>query len=294
MAPLFVAATPIGNISDASTRLRESIESADLVAAEDSRKFQRLASELGCQSKPRVISFFDGNETDRIPMLISAIESGKSVLLISDAGTPGVSDPGFRLIGECIARNLPLIVIPGASAVTTALLYSGLPTARFAFDGFLPRTSSGLERYFTSIKEEERTCVLFESPRRLERSLQISLKILGPKRRVAICREMTKTYEEIFRGSVEEAVAWAKERGSGEGIRGEITLVIAPIDLNDASQVEYSKEEIEMRARDLIEDGFSSKEISMRLASEFSIPRRAAYDLASSLRGDSDEDRDAK
>ena len=142
-------------------------------------------------------------------MLLSAIESGKNVLLISDAGTPGVSDPGFRLIGECIARNLPLEVIPGASAVTTALLYSGLPTARFAFDGFLPRTSSGLERYFTAVKDEERTCILFESPRRLERSLQIALKILGPKRRVAICREMTKTYEEIFRGSVEQAVMWA-------------------------------------------------------------------------------------
>lgn len=282
MAPLFVAATPIGNPSDASNRLREQIETADLVAAEDSRKFHRLATDLGCESKPRVISFFDANESDRIPMLISALEAGKNVLLVSDAGTPGVSDPGFRLINECISRSLPLVVIPGASAVTTALLYSGLSTARFAFDGFLPRTTSGLERYFTAVKAEERTCVLFESPRRLERSLQVALKVLGPERRIAICREMTKTYEEIFRGNLERALIWAEERVSGEGIRGEITLVIAPIESESA----YSQEEIEMRAKELLEEGLPSKEISMRLSAEFSIPRRQAYDLVNSLRGD--------
>ena len=282
MAPLFVAATPIGNPGDASKRLREQIETADLVAAEDSRKFHRLATDLGCESKPRVISFFDANESDRIPMLISALEAGKNVLLVSDAGTPGVSDPGFRLINECISRALPLIVIPGASAVTTALLYSGLPAARFAFDGFLPRTTSGLERYFTAVRTEERTCVVFESPRRLERSLQVALKVLGPERRIAICREMTKTYEEIFRGNLEKALIWAQERVSGEGIRGEITLVIAPIE----SERAYSQEEIEMRAKELLEEGLSSKEISMRLSAEYSIQRRQAYDLVNSLRGD--------
>ena len=282
MAPLLVAATPIGNVDDASKRLRDAIENADLIAAEDSRKFHRLASDLGVRFSGKVVSFFDGNESDRVDSLVDEIASGKSVLLISDAGTPGVSDPGYRLIHEVIARHLPMVVIPGASAVLTALLYSGLPTARFAFDGFLPRTESGLEKYFVNIQNEDRTIVVFESPKRLTRSLEVALRTLGGKRGVAICREMTKTYEEVFRGELESARAWALEREEGEGIKGEISIVIAPA----TERREYAEEEILMRGQELQEGGLSAKEISVRLADEFSIPKRRAYDLANSLKSE--------
>ncbi len=285
MSPLFVAATPIGNIGDASLRLRQSIESADLIAAEDSRKFHRLASDLGVRFDARVLSFFDGNESDRVPGLLEEIKAGKNVLLISDAGTPGVSDPGYRLINEVIAAALPMSVIPGASAVLTALLYSGFTAAKFAFDGFLPRSEGALEKYFQSLEHEERTVVTFESPKRLVRTLKIADRVLGNERRIAICREMTKTYEEVFRGTLESALSWAMAREDGDGIKGEITIVLAP----GQSRTDSSKEEILERAKELFEEGLSSKEISVRLSSEFIISKRDAYDLANSLRHSGEE-----
>lgn len=281
MAPLSVASTPIGNVSDASERLRNAIASADLIAAEDSRKFHRLASDLQVEFTARVLSFFEGNESDRVPALISEIEAGKEVLLLTDAGTPGVSDPGYRLIQESIARGLPLTVIPGASAVLTALLYSGFPSATFAFDGFLPRTESAQERYFARLIHETRTTVVFESPRRLSQSLQVGVRILGGDRQVAICREMTKTYEEIFRGTMSEAATWATLRESGEGIKGEITLVFAPL-IEDR---EYSDEEITSRVAELFEEGYSTRDLASIIALEFSISKRRAYDLANSAKG---------
>ena len=285
MSPLFVAATPIGNIGDASLRLRQGIESADLIAAEDSRKFHRLASDLGVRFDAKVLSFFDGNESDRVPLLVEEIRAGRNVLLISDAGTPGVSDPGYRLIDEVITEGLPMTVIPGASAVLTALLYSGFANSKFAFDGFLPRSEVSLERYLSSLEKEERTVVLFESPKRLVRMLQIAERVLGEDRKIAICREMTKTYEEVFRGTIASASSWAKDREAGEGIKGEITIVLAPRESGSVS----SEEEIMERARELFEDGLSSKEISVRLASEFTISKRDAYDLANSLRNSGEE-----
>ncbi len=285
MSPLFVAATPIGNIGDASLRLREAIEKADVIAAEDSRKFHRLASDLEVRFNAKVLSFFDGNESDRVPGLVEEIKAGKNVLLISDAGTPGVSDPGFRLIREVITRELPLTVIPGASAVLTALLYSGFTSSRFAFDGFLPRTEVSLEKYLNTLEQEERTVVTFESPKRLVRSLEVAVRVLGKDRNIAVCREMTKTYEEVFRGTVESALSWAMAREAGEGIKGEITLVFSPRE----SRSDPSVEEIRERAKELFEDGLSSKEISIRIASEFTISKRDAYDLANSLRNSKED-----
>lgn len=289
MSPLFVAATPIGNVGDASMRLRQGIESADLIAAEDSRKFHRLASDLGIRFNAKVLSFFDGNESDRVPGLVEEIRAGKNVLLISDAGTPGVSDPGYRLIREVIAAGLPFTVIPGASAVLTALLYSGSTTSKFAFDGFLPRSEVALEKYFMTLKAEERTLVSFESPKRLVRTLEIAERVLGDDRKIAICREMTKTYEEIFRGTLSTALSWARARDAGEGIKGEITLVLAPREVRS----EPSEEEIRERAKELFDDGLSSKEISIRLASEFEMSKRDAYDLANSLRNSKEESAEA-
>lgn len=289
MSPLFVAATPIGNIGDASERLRQGIESADLIAAEDSRKFHRLASDLGVRFNAKVLSFFDGNESDRVPMLVEEIRAGKNVLLISDAGTPGVSDPGYRLIDEVITAGLPMTVIPGASAVLTALLYSGFASSKFAFDGFLPRTEVSLERYLRTLEKEERTVILFESPKRLLRTLLIAERVLGDDRKIAICREMTKTYEEVFRGTIASASKWAKDRELGEGIKGEITIVVAPRE----RETESSEEEIKARAKELFEDGLSSKEISVRMASEYTISKRDAYDLANSLRNSEEDSTDA-
>lgn len=282
MAPLIVASTPIGNVGDASARLREAITRADLIAAEDSRKFHRLATDLGVRFDARLLSFFEGNESDRIPTLIAEIESGREVLLITDAGTPGVSDPGFRLIRAVIDRALPLTVLPGPSAVLTALLYSGFPSAAFAFDGFLPRTESGLERYFERIQKEPRTVVAFDSPRRISDTLRIAQKVLGDEREIAVCREMTKTYEEVFRGSIKDALTWAKGRDAGDGIKGEITLVFAPV----SEEREVSDEEILTRARELFEDGYSSKDLASIIALEFSISKRRAYDLANSVKGE--------
>jgi 16S rRNA (cytidine1402-2'-O)-methyltransferase len=281
MAPLIVASTPIGNIGDASTRLRDEIATADLIAAEDSRKFHRLASDLSVSFSARVLSFFEGNESERVSTLMSELEAGKKVLLLTDAGTPGVSDPGYRLIQETIARGLPMSVIPGASAVLTALLYSGFPSATFAFDGFLPRTEASLERYLGRLINESRTTVVFESPRRVRQSLHAAVRILGSEREVAICREMTKTYEEIFRGSMSEAAAWADLREAGEGIKGEITLVFAPL----VEEREYSDEEIVARVEELAESGYSTKDLAAIIALEFSIPKRRAYDLANSIKG---------
>lgn len=282
MTPLIIASTPIGNVGDASERLREAITSADFIAAEDSRKFHRLASDLGLRFDARLLSFFEGNESDRIPTLIAEIESGKTVLLLTDAGTPGVSDPGFRLIRQVIDRDLSLTVLPGPSAVLTALLYSGFSSARFAFDGFLPRTESGLERYFAKIQNDNRTVVVFDSPRRILDSLHVAQRVLGDEREIAICREMTKTYEEIFRGRIEQAHTWVKERDESDGVKGEITLVFAPV----IEEREVSEEEILIRARELFEDGYSPKDLASIIALEFSIPKRRAYDVANSIKGE--------
>lgn len=281
MAPLIVASAPIGNVADASDRLREAIGNVDLVAAEDSRKFHRLVSDLNVDCNARFLSFFDGNEMERIPLLITALETGKKVLLITDAGTPGVSDPGFRLIREVIKRELPLTILPGPSAVLTALLYSGFSSATFAFDGFLPRTESTLERYFARMRNETRTTVVFDSPRRVTASLKVAERVLGEERSVAICRELTKTYEEIFRGTIHEALDWAQQRDSDQGIKGEITLVFAPI----STEREVNDETILTRASELLTDGYSPKDVATIISLEFSITKRRAYDLANSLKG---------
>jgi len=282
MAPLIIASTPIGNVGDASQRLCDAIKNAEIIAAEDSRKFHRLASDLNLHFDGRLLSFFEGNESDRIPTLVEEIASGKRVLLVTDAGTPGVSDPGFRLIREVIDRGLPLTVLPGPSAVVTALLYSGFPSATFAFDGFLPRTEALLERYFAKIRQESRSVVVFDSPRRVADSLRVAERVLGGEREIAICREMTKTYEEIFRGKIENALAWAQQRDENDGVKGEITLVFAPV----VEEREVSDEEILIRAKELFADGYSPKDLAAIIALEFSISKRRAYDVANSIKGE--------
>jgi len=206
---LVLAATPLGNPLDASERLKQAIASAEIIAAEDSRRFHRLASDLGVTFTAKVISFFEGNESDRTVEILELLRSGKEVLVVTDAGMPTISDPGFRLLRDVIAQNIETTVIPGPSAPTMAIALSGLPTDRFTFEGFAPRAQGARKSFYEKLRFEERTMVLFEAPHRLAESLADALAVFGADRSAAICREMTKTYEEVVRGSLEELSQWS-------------------------------------------------------------------------------------
>ena len=223
---LILAAIPLGNPADASANLREAIVGAKYIAAEDSRKFSRLCSDLGITYSAKIISFFEGNEIERLDELVAILESGSDLLVVTDAGMPGISDPGYRLARAAVAKNIKIKVLPGPSAVTTALLLSGLPSDRFCFEGFAPRTSGARKTWFENLANETRTIIFFEAPHRLLESLADAVSVFGPNRLGAICREMTKTYEEVIRGDLETLHNWA----AATEILGEITLVIAGFD----------------------------------------------------------------
>lgn len=223
---LILAAIPLGNPADASSNLREAIVNAKFIAAEDSRKFSRLCSDLGITYSAKVISFFEGNEIERLDELVAILESGSDLLVVTDAGMPGISDPGYRLARAAVEKNIKIKVLPGPSAVTTALLLSGLPSDRFCFEGFAPRTSGARKTWFENLANETRTIIMFEAPHRLPESLADAVTVFGPSRQGAICREMTKTYEEVIRGDLGTLHNWA----AATEILGEITLVIAGFD----------------------------------------------------------------
>jgi len=219
---LLVAATPLGQPSDASARLVRALGSADVVAAEDTRRVRTLAQALDVRFAGRLVSLFDQNEASRVPALVEDIKGGATVLLVSDAGMPLISDPGYRLVSACIDNELAVQCLPGPSAVTTALAVAGLPSERFCFEGFAPRKQSARTSWLRSLMAEPRTCVFFESPRRLGDCLRDAVDVLGSDRRAVVCRELTKTHEEIVRGPLGELAEWA-----AEGVLGEITVVLA-------------------------------------------------------------------
>jgi len=219
---LLLAATPLGRPSDASTRLSEALASADIVAAEDTRRVRALAQALGVRISGRVVSLFDQNEATRVPVLVDEMAAGATVLAVTDAGMPSISDPGYRLVTACVAADIPLTCLPGPSAVTTALTVSGLASDRFCFEGFAPRKASARRAWLATLAGEPRTAVFFESPRRLADCLTDAVDELGGHRRVAVCRELTKTHEEVVRGTLAEVAAWA-----ADGVLGEITVVLA-------------------------------------------------------------------
>lgn len=211
----------MGNIRDASPRLLEALQTADVVAAEDTRRLRALAFALQVKVTGKVVSFYDAVETARLPGLIAALHEGKTVLLVTDAGMPSVSDPGYRLVAACVEEGISLTCLPGPSAVTTALAVSGLPSDRFCFDGFPPRKSGERQRWYARLAEEPRTAVFFESPHRLGASLADAAAVLGADRQAAVCRDLTKIYEEVKRGGLGELAEWA-----AEGVRGEVTVVL--------------------------------------------------------------------
>jgi 16S rRNA (cytidine1402-2'-O)-methyltransferase len=219
---LLLGATPLGQPSDASPRLIAALGSADVVAAEDTRRLRTLAKALDVHIAGRVVSYFDQNELARLPALIADICAGATVLLVTDAGTPVISDPGHRLVVACVDAGVPVTCLPGPSAVITALAVSGLPSEKFCFEGFAPRKQSARRNWLASLAEERRTCVFFESPRRLAACLHDAVDQLGGARRAAVCRELTKVHEEVVRGSLDEVAKWADD-----GVLGEITVVVA-------------------------------------------------------------------
>ncbi|MGB1222886.1 MAG: 16S rRNA (cytidine(1402)-2'-O)-methyltransferase [Mycobacterium sp.] len=219
---LLVAATPLGQPSDASARLVSALGSADVIAAEDTRRIRTLAQALEVRLAGRVVSLYDQNEASRVPALVEDIRAGATVLLVSDAGMPLISDPGYRLVTACIEHEMAVACLPGPSAVTTALAVAGLPSGRFCFEGFAPRKQAARGSWLQSLATEPRTSVFFESPRRLGECLRDAVEVLGPERRAVVCRELTKTHEEVVRGSLGELAEWA-----ADGVRGEITVVLA-------------------------------------------------------------------
>ncbi|MGC7096989.1 16S rRNA (cytidine(1402)-2'-O)-methyltransferase [Amycolatopsis lurida] len=220
---LVLAATPLGDVGDASRRLVEALATADVIAAEDTRRLRNLAGALEVTPSGRVVSFYEDVETARLPKLLESIRGGETVLLVTDAGMPSVSDPGYRLVAACVEEDLPVTCLPGPSAVTTALALSGLASDRFCFEGFAPRKSGEKAKWLSGLATEPRTTVFFESPHRLASTLRDAVEVLGAERRAAVCRELTKTYEEVKRGSLGELADWADG-----GVRGEITVVLAP------------------------------------------------------------------
>jgi 16S rRNA (cytidine1402-2'-O)-methyltransferase len=267
---LTLAATPLGNPGDASLRLKEAIANAEVIAAEDSRRFHRLAADLGVTFTAKVISFFDGNETARTEEVLTLLQSGKKVLVVSDAGMPTISDPGFRLTRDAIAIGIEVVVIPGPSAPTMALALSGLATDRFTFEGFLPRSSGARLAHLETLRFEERTMVLFEAPHRITDSLKDAAQIFGSDRQAAICREMTKTYEETVRGSLQELILWSESKE----ILGEITIVLAGVPVGTA---EKTAEEIVARVREYESAGMDRKDAISTVAKECELPKKVVY-----------------
>jgi 16S rRNA (cytidine1402-2'-O)-methyltransferase len=267
---LTLAATPLGNPGDASPRLKEAIESAEVIAAEDSRRFHRLASDLGVTFTAKIISFFDGNETARTQEVLALLQAGKRVLVVSDAGMPTISDPGFRLTRDAIALNLPVVVIPGPSAPTMALALSGLATDRFTFEGFLSRSAGARQSHLESLRFEERTMIFFEAPHRITECLTNAVETFGGGRRAAICREMTKTYEETVRGTLSELLTWS----TSKEILGEITMVIAGVPVGSAAK---TAEEMVSRVREFESAGMDRKDAIATVAKEFDLPKKVVY-----------------
>ncbi len=270
-----LAATPIGRTADASPRLAELLASADVVAAEDTRRLRRLASDLGVEVGGRVVSYFEGNERERTPELVKAVADGSTVLLVTDAGMPSVSDPGYRLVAACVDAGLDVTAVPGPSAVLTALAVSGLPVDRFCFEGFAPRKAGERRRALGALRREPRTMVFFESPHRTGATLAAMSEAFGADRPAAVCRELTKTYEEVARGTLAELVAWAE--GQEHGVRGEVTLVVAGATEQERDHTADDLRELVAEAEG---DGLSRKDAIARVSAETGVRRQDVYTAA--------------
>jgi 16S rRNA (cytidine1402-2'-O)-methyltransferase len=271
---IILAATPIGNLGDASRRLVEALENATVVAAEDTRTTQRLLAGLGIANRPRLIALHDHNERQRAAEIVALAEDG-DVLVLSDAGMPTVSDPGYGLVAEAASRGVTVTALPGPSAVVTALAVAGLPTDRFTFEGFAPRKDGDRRRAFAALAAELRTIVLFESPQRLAATLGDLASALGPDRRAAVCRELTKLHEEVRRGTLAELTAWAHE-----GVRGEIVVVVEGAPARGIPFPDAVTQVLE-----LVRAGDRLKDASAEVSAQTGHSSRELYQAALAVRG---------
>ncbi len=271
---LVLAATPIGDPRDAAPRLAEELVLADVVAAEDTRRLRRLCQDLGVAPAGRVLSFHEHNESERTAELVDRLRQGDRVLVVTDAGMPSVSDPGYRLVSAAVGIDVRVTGVPGPSAVLLALVVSGLPVDRFCFEGFLPRKEGERARALDALATERRTMVFFEAPHRLLRTLVAMERAFGADRRAAVCRELTKTHEEVRRGALAELVAWADD-----GVRGEVTLVVGGADgpvADVGSQLEGILERVG--------EGERLKDVCADVAAATGLSRKALYDAAVAAR----------
>jgi 16S rRNA (cytidine1402-2'-O)-methyltransferase len=263
---LWIVGTPIGNLGDLSARATETLAAVDLIAAEDTRRTGRLLAAAGLDRHPPMTAYFDGNERERTPELIARLEAGEGVALVTDGGMPGVSDPGYRLVAACAEAGIDVRVVPGPSAAIAALVLSGLPTDRFAFEGFLPKKAGERRRRLDALRDDDRTLVLFESPKRVAALLAAVEAVLGD-RRMALARELTKRFEEVRRGPVSEILADLGE------LKGEVVVVIegrterVPVDL------EVCVEE----ARALVAAGVKKRAAAHEVAARHGLPANEVY-----------------
>ncbi|MEV4557034.1 16S rRNA (cytidine(1402)-2'-O)-methyltransferase [Kitasatospora sp. NPDC049285] len=268
---LVLAGTPIGDVDDAPPRLRAELAEADVIAAEDTRRLRRLTQALGVTPAGRVLSYFEGNEVARTPELVAALLDGARVLLVTDAGMPSVSDPGYRLVDAAVAAGVKVTAVPGPSAVLTALALSALPVDRFTFEGFLPRKAGDRARQLAQIAAEPRTMVFFEAPHRIAETLAAMAEAFGADRLAAVCRELTKTYEEVRRGPLDELAAWA-----AEGVRGEITVVVAGAP--PAAPEEVGPAELARRVAAREQAGERRKEAIAAVAADLGLRKSVVFD----------------
>ena len=271
---LVLAGTPIGSRHDVSAALIALLESADLIAAEDTRQFAALTRRLDVQVTGRTMSYFEGNEESRTQQILEAITSGQTVALVTDAGMPSVSDPGYRLVRACIEEGLPVTAVPGPSAVLTALALSGLPTHRFCFEGFAPRKAGERQRMLRALADEQRTMIFFEAPHRLAAFLSDASDVFGAERQAAVCRELTKPHEEVIRDGLGALAEWASE-----GVRGEVTVVISGAEPRVAS-LTVALELVERR----IAAGEKLSAAVSDVAAATGVQRKALYEAALAAR----------
>lgn len=274
---LVLVATPIGNLGDLSARAIETLREADLIVCEDTRRTRALLSAMGIGAAGRLSALHAHNEGARLEEIVSAVRSGSVVALVSDAGMPGISDPGQLLVAGVADSGLEVSVVPGPSAVLGALVVSGFSTDRFCMEGFLPRRGSARADALSRLTVEERSCVVFESPRRVAESLADLARTLGGARRVAVVRELTKMHEEVWRGSLEDACAeW-----SGREIKGEVVLVLEGA--RPAVAADVADAQIVERLNELLAAGMSRRDAAAAVSGELGVSRRRVYELASSL-----------
>ncbi len=263
---LYLVGTPIGNLGDMTDRARETLRAVDLVAAEDTRRTGRLLAHFGIEA--RMVSLFEGNEARRTEELLEVLRSGRDVAVVSDAGMPGLSDPGHRLVRACVEERIEVRVVPGPTAAVSALVVSGLPADRFAFEGFLPRRAGERRLRLREVAQDRRTLVLFESPRRLVSLLREVVAEVGD-RRVAIARELTKLHEEVIRGRASEVLANIRELG----LRGEVVVVIE----GSREPQALGAEELVAEARALVAAGRRKRDAAAEVAGKRGASANAIY-----------------